>query len=140
MLKKNTCCSISLNCILIANFSYWMKPCFFDTEFQLLPTFQNPLHRISRWLKQTEIKVRGIIFLSDFYAQSKVAKNPFDFYFHSTLLHSISSSNYIYVKRKIVSSRSRYGLERPTSNGKCIKINLRYIAFFFQDEEFFIQK
>ena len=26
------------------------------------------------------MKVRGIIFLSDFYAQSKVAKNPFDFY------------------------------------------------------------
>ena len=56
-----------------------MKPCFFDTEFQLLPIFQNRLYRIPRLLKQTEMKVRGIIFLSDFYAQSKVAKNPFDF-------------------------------------------------------------
>ena len=31
-------------------------------------------------LKQTEMKVRGIIFLSDFYAPSKVDKNPFNFY------------------------------------------------------------
>ena len=57
-----------------------MKPCFFGTEFQLLPTFQNRLYLIPRLLKQTKMKVRGIIFLSDFYAQSKVAKNPFDFY------------------------------------------------------------
>ena len=52
---------------------------FFDTEFQLLLTFQNRLYRIPHLLKQTEMKVRGIIFLSDFYAQSKVTKKPFDF-------------------------------------------------------------
>ena len=56
-----------------------MKPCFFYTEFQLQPTFPYRLYRIPRLFKETEIKVRGIIFLSNFYAQSKVAKNPFDF-------------------------------------------------------------